>query len=157
RAAHRAADDDRAIEGKRLPDSADEGEIRLGREPVSLEPPSIGRIRAAVVWQVERNHAEVFRDRLVGHEVPILAAVGAGGVEAQEWNSSACLFEIDAVLRVADAQRHIATDNRFEDHEGVTVLMTFIVRCSARAFCIATSVSPSSTNPGTRISIANTS
>ena len=31
--------------------------------------------------------------------------------------------------------------------------MMFIIRCSARAFCIATRLSPSSTNSGTRISM----
>ena len=35
--------------------------------------------------------------------------------------------------------------------------MTFIARCSARACCIATRESPSSTKPGTRISIAKKS
>ena len=62
-----------------------------------------------------------------------------------------------AIVQLVVAKLEVAADDRFEIHAAPTSRMTFITRCSARACCMATSESPSSTKPGTRISIAKTS
>jgi hypothetical protein len=82
-AAHRAAHDHRPLQPERLPDRADDGEIGLRRQPVFLEPPAVRRRGAAVIRQVESDDPKAVGHRRVVHDMTILPAVGAGGVEAK--------------------------------------------------------------------------
>jgi len=83
--------------------------------------------------------------------------VRAGRMQAEERRTLSGLLEKDSILEVVVSQLKVAANDRLEAHAAPTSRITFITRCSARACCIATSESPSSTKPGTRISIANTS
>ena len=59
------------------------------------------------------------RDGRVGHEVPELAAVRAGGVEAHEGPALARLLEVDAVRLPAEREAEVASDDRLEiGHRG---------------------------------------
>lgn len=116
RAAHRAPGDDRTIQVERVPESADERNVALRRQPVLFQPPAIGRIRAAVIREVEGDHSEVRRDRLVQQEMPELPAVGAGGVKTEQRYALPCLFEVDAIAFALDVEVQVPTDDRFDVH-----------------------------------------
>jgi hypothetical protein len=94
----------------------------------------------------------------------VLPTVGPGRMKAEERDALSRFLDENAMTLAADVDRAIAADDRFKHRIGCgheryrpSVRMTFIARCSARAFCMAASVSPSSTNPGTRMSIAKKS
>src|SRR5207237_5694290 len=109
------------------------------------------RRRAAVIRQVKRDDAKAAGDfGIVQHMAP-LPAIGARGVQAEERNAIACLLEEDA----AGVGAHVAPDDGFVLRHQLR--MRFIMRCRARAFCIASRPSPSSTNCGTRMSMAKKS
>ena len=87
----------------------------------------------------------------------VLPTVGTSRVQTEQRHTLAGLFEEDSILEVVVTKVEIAANDRLEAHSTPASLITFITRCSARACCMATSESPSSTKPGTRISMANTS
>src|SRR5216684_8591505 len=96
--------------------------------------------------------------------MPVLPAVGTRGVQAKEGHAATRFFDVDAVVDAVEGHREVMTDDRFELNHRTpphrvsdSSRIRFIMRCSARAFCIATRLSPSSTNSGTRISMAKKS
>src|SRR5204863_9748056 len=97
------------------------------------------RVRAAVKRHVERDHAVRRSNGRVVEQMSILAAVGAGGVETQQWNPLTRLFHEDAMRASGDLDIEISADDGPEGGrhgQRPSVRMTFIARCSARAFCI---------------------
>ena len=110
-----------------------------------------------MIREVERDDTESLRDVRVVEQVPILTTVRTGGVQAQQRHTLPRFLEEDSIVEVVVAKLQVSADDRFEIHAAPTSRITFITRCSARACCMATSESPSSTKPGTRISIAKTS
>jgi hypothetical protein len=116
-----------------------------------------------MIGHVKRDHAELSRHGFVIEQMAVLAAVGTRGVETKKRNAAAGILEVHSVRDVAHGDVEIAADDRLHVRHGrqassaPTARMRFMARWRALAFCMAASVSPSRTNPGTRISIAKKS
>jgi len=54
------------------------------------------------------------RDALLVHQRAILPAVGARGVQAQQWRARACLFDIDAMLAPEQFEMQVAANDWLE-------------------------------------------
>ena len=60
---------------------------------------------------VEGDDAEAGGDRLVQHQMPVLARVGAARMKAQKRDPGPGLFEIDTMLRATKVEGEIAADD----------------------------------------------
>ena len=160
RAAHRAAHHHRLLECELEPHGADHREIALRRQAVLLQPPAVGRCRAAVIRQVERDDAKPVGDLRIVEHMAVLPRVRARGVQAQQRHALPGFLDMHAICGAVDIDRRDSARRSARSHStlGAPVSrMMFIIRCSARAFCMAIRLSPSSTNSGTRISMAKKS
>jgi hypothetical protein len=113
-AADGAAQHHGPIEPQRAAERHDQVDVGARGQPVLLVLPAHGRKRLAVPRHVEGEHAEVARDRLVEHQVAELAAVGAGGVQADERDALPGFLEVDAVGTAAERQVDVAADDRLD-------------------------------------------
>src|SRR5262245_52071356 len=113
-AAHRAAYHHRSLEPEREPHRADHGDIGGGGEAIFLEPPAVGRCRAAVIGQVEGDDAKAPDELAVVEQMAVLPAVGAGRVQAEKGQAGAGLLDEDAVGGGLDVDGKIAARNRLE-------------------------------------------
>jgi hypothetical protein len=112
--ADRTADQDRPVEFERGHDVQDHcGVLRRG-ELVLLIVPAGRRRRFAVPGHIEGDDAMAARDAFVVHQRPVLAPVGARGVEAQQWRALAGLLDIDPVLAAEQIELEVAADDRLE-------------------------------------------
>ncbi len=64
--------------------------------------------------QVEGNDAEALENLAVVEERPVLAAVGARGVQAQKRNALPGFLDIEPVRLAADGEAQVAADDRLE-------------------------------------------
>src|SRR5262249_923635 len=70
--------------------------------------------RLAVPGHVECEKAKMPGDLLVGHQMAKLAAIGAGGVQANERDPPPSFLEVNAVRAAAELQREVAADDRLQ-------------------------------------------
>jgi hypothetical protein len=113
-AAHRTSQDHGLLDLERLPDRADDTEIGFGREPIPHQPPVGGWVRPAVPGKIECDDPELARHVGIVKHMAELAAVGAGGVQAQERNAAARLFDENPIVGAVEPDGQIAADNRLE-------------------------------------------
>ena len=64
--------------------------------------------------EVEGNDAEALENLAVVEERPVLAAVGARGVQAQKGNSLSGFLDIEPMRLAADGKPQVAADDRLE-------------------------------------------
>ena len=64
--------------------------------------------------QVEGNDAKALENFAVVEERPVLAAVGAGGVQAQQRDALARFLDIEPMRLAADGEAQVAADDRLE-------------------------------------------
>ncbi len=69
------------------------------------------RQQFAVIGKVGGDHAEARSDFAIFQQMPILAAVGAGGVLAYERNTPAGLLEIDAILDAVELDVNVTAND----------------------------------------------
>ena len=112
--ADRAAHDHRLVEFERVGDVDDHAHVVARGELYSRVLPAGGRRGLAVPGHVEGDDAEIVGDALVVHQPAILAAVGAGGVQAEQRNALAGLLDIKPVRLAEQIEMQIAAGNRFE-------------------------------------------
>src|SRR6266446_5695241 len=112
RTAHRASDDHRTSEFKRLPNRSNNGEVLTGLESILPKPPAVGRIRAAVIRHIERDDAISPGDRGIVEQVSILTAVGACRMKTQQRDAAAGLFEIETVFDTVNGDIEVASEDR---------------------------------------------
>ena len=111
--AHGAADQRRSVEFHGVGDGEDGVGIEVGGQPVLLLVEADRRVRLAVPGQVEGDDAEMLGDVRVGHHVPVLAAVGAGGVKAEQRDTLPRLLDIDPAGTPSYLDGRVAADDRF--------------------------------------------
>ena len=111
--ADRAAHQHRPVELQHVRDGKDRPCIGLGGEPVLLVLVTGRGERLAVPRHVEGDHPVVRGHRVVEHQVPVLAAVGAGGVQAEERYALPRLLEEQAARPAVELQRGVAAGDRF--------------------------------------------
>jgi hypothetical protein len=107
-AADRASHDDRPIETQRFDDGHDQAGVVIGGQAVFLILPAGGRRGFAVPRHVEGDDAKAAGDAGAVHQPAILPPIRAGGVQADERDSLARLFEIEAVMPAGVIEMQIA-------------------------------------------------
>ena len=110
--ADRAAHHHGLFEFERIGDLGDHADVVARRELVLLIVPAVGRRRFAVPGHIEGDDAEVVGDARVVQYAAVLPGVGAGGVQAKEWNAGAGLLDVEAVSAVEQLQVEVAADDR---------------------------------------------
>ena len=110
-----------------------------------------------MVGQVKGEHAKPLGDIGIVEQMAPLARIGAGSVQANQGCALTGFFIKNAVWFSIHIHIHITASDWFDAAHAASFLIRFIKRCSARAFCMATRPSPSSTKSGTRMSMAKKS
>ena len=110
--ADRAAHQHRPVELQRVGHGQDRVGIGVGGEPVLLVLVARRRKRLAVPRHVEGDRAVVVGHRLVQHQMAVLPAVGAGGVQAEKRYPLPRLLEVEPARPAAELQRGVAAGDR---------------------------------------------
>ena len=112
-AAHRLAHDHGLFQFQCMAKGNNEFCVELRRELVFIlhQVEVLWRKRLAMPRHVERDHAEIVVVVRIANLMTVLAAIGAGRVEANHWHAFAALFVIGAICLALALNVNVAANN----------------------------------------------